>query len=443
MEKTKVKQNRTGWIIASVALMLFSACLAVSFMFALSNNNKAQQAIERNYEQNLYDLGDNLSNLEVNLSKLMMAPDGKFATVLLSDVYNEALAANKSLSQLPVDWHSAEDASGFLNKVADFAISYQRSLASGGSGRSFAVSVESMYDTTKKLNEEISETVSKVSENKMNIRKITSDKPYSFRSSQKVSHNSVEYPELIYDGPFSDGRTKDEYRYLEKDSSVSLEEAEEIAKKALPDLGVKKITSAGKADNEPLYELMISGERGDAYVSVSERGGKVVNLSVWRDMGAVMLGENSAKACAKEFAAKLGYKVEPVWYIASGNVAYVNLAPIVDDVVMYPDLVKVKVALDNGEALGLEAKNYCLNHTERDTALTMNRAAVVTLIDKKLNIEEVRGAVIPLENGQERLCYEVAAKYNELYYFVYLDAYNGETVKIMRTVDSAQGKLVM
>ena len=111
---------------------------------------------------------------------------------------------------------------------------------------------------------------------------------------------------------------------------------------------------------------------------------------------------------------------------------------------MYTDLVKVKVALDNGEALGLEAKNYCLNHCkERNTSLTMNRAAVPTLVDDRLDIVSVRGALIPLDNGEERLCYEAAAKYNDLYYFVYLDAVNGETVKIMRTVDSAQGNLVM
>lgn len=444
MEQTIVRKKNVGWMITAVSLMLFSVCLVVSLAFALGNNGRAQDAVERGYERNLYDLGDNLSNLEVNLSKLMIAPDGKYATVLLTDVYSEALAANKSLSMLPIDGHAAEDASGFLNQVADFAISYQNCIASGKSGRSFAGSVESMYNTAKKLNEEIADSVSLVSENKMNIRKVTSEKPYSFRSSDKISHTPVQYPELIYDGPFSDGRDVEEYRYFENEPAISLKDAKEIAKAALPDLGVKTVTSAGKSEKEPLYELMISGERGDAYVSVSERGGKIINLSVWRDLGANMLGENNAKACAKDFANRLGYDVEPVWYLASGGVAYINLAPVINDVIMYTDLVKVKVALDNGEALGLEAKNYCLNHCkERNTSLTMNRAAVPTLVDDRLDIVSVRGALIPLENGEERLCYEAAAKYNDLYYFVYLDAVNGETVKIMRTVDSAQGNLVM
>ncbi len=443
MEIQRVEKRRKGWIITSVALMLFSAVLAAAVWFASMNNNMNKQTVERSYEQNLYDLSDNLDNLEVNLSKLMVAPSGKYAATLLTDVYNQALGAEKSLSLLPIDWHESESTASFLNKVADFAISYQRDLISGGNGEKFTESVQSMYSTTRTLNNDIRERASLVAQNKLDIRKITSAKPYNFRTRENLSHNSVDYPELIYDGPFSDGRTADEYKYFAGTESITLKEAKDIAVKALSDYKIKTVTSAGKSLSEPLYELSLSGDSCDAYVSVSQHGGKIVNLSVSRKLGKEMLGEENAKACAKEFAARLGYDVSPVWYLKSGSVAYVNLAPIENNVVMYTDLVKVKVALDNGEALGLEAKNYCLNHTERDTTLRMNPAAVPTLIDGKLTLNNVRGAYIPLENNTARLCYEAACEYDGIDYFVYLDAYNGETVKIMRTVNSEQGKLVM
>ena len=95
MEQTIVRKKNVGWMITAVSLMLFSVCLVVSLAFALGNNGRAQDAVERGYERNLYDLGDNLSNLEVNLSKLMIAPDGKYATVLLTDVYSEALRSEE------------------------------------------------------------------------------------------------------------------------------------------------------------------------------------------------------------------------------------------------------------------------------------------------------------------------------------------------------------
>lgn len=443
--ETKSIAVKRGWIVTAIALMVLTVCLAAATAFALSYNNKNMQATERTHEQNLYELGDNLNNLEVNLSKLMIAPDGEFTATLLTDVYSEAQAAEKALASLPLDWHSSENAAGFLNQLADFSVSYQRALIGGNSGRKYAECLEDMYIATRQLNAAIGDAVSLVSQNKMNINKLTANRPFTFRRTETdfVQHNAVEYPELIYDGPFSDGRADDCYKYFDGCEEVSLKEAKEIAKKALEQYGVKSVASEGKSDKEPLYELSVACERSEAYVSVSAHGGKIVNLTVTRPLGAVMLGETSAKACAKEFAASLGYEVEPVWYQTAGGVAYVNLAPVKDDVVFYTDLVKVKVALDNGEALGLEAKNYCLNHTDRDTTLRLNRNAVPTLVDERLTVKLVRGAMIPLENGKERLCYEVAAEYKGLDYFVYLDAETGSTVKIMRTVDTDQGSLVM
>ncbi|MDE6399144.1 MAG: germination protein YpeB [Clostridiales bacterium] len=302
-----------------------------------------------------------------------------------------------------------------------------------------------MYITARRLGAEINDSVALVAQHKLDIRKITSAKPYGyrFRADENITHNSIEYPELIYDGPFSDGRKDEEYRYFTGAASVTLEEAKNIAIAALPDFGVKTVTSAGKSENEPLYELTLSGDKGEAYCSVSEHGGKVVNLTVSRELGNIVLGEESAKACAVGIAERLGYDVQPVWYLASGGVAYVNLAPVIDDVVLYTDLVKVKVALDNGDVLGVEAKNYCLNHCDRNVKLTMNRAAIPQMLDSRLQVRSVRGALIPLENGTSHLCYEVASEYKGIEYFVYLDAATGETVKIMRTVDSEQGTLVM
>ena len=45
---------------------------------------------------------------------------------------------------------------------------------------------------------------------------------------------------------------------------------------------------------------------------------------------------------------------------------------------MYPDLIKVKVALDDGEILGIETTGYLNSHTERE------------LVSEEISIEEAR-----------------------------------------------------
>ena len=440
----RTERKKIGWMVTAISLMVLTAALITAVAVGYGYNGRATEKIERTYKQNLYDLGDNLNNIEINLSKLMVAPEGNFAASLLTDVYSEAIAAEKALSSLPIDSRDSENAASFLNKVADFSVSYQRSILSGKPTRGYGDTLESMYVTARQLSAQVGDYVSRASQSDMDISKLVTDSPFTFRdTSEKMNHTAIEYPELIYDGPFSDAREKEHFRCCESEEKITLKEAKEAVRKGLSHLKIDKVLSVGKSGDEPLYQLRAVYDGGEAFVSVSERGGRIVNMANSRKIGSNLLGEENAKKCAVEFASKLGYDVQPVWYLSSGGVAYVNLAPIVDDVVLYTDLVKVKIALDNGEALGFEAKNYCLNHCDRDLTLTMNRAAVPTLIDGRFKLENVRGALIPLDFGGERLCYEAVCSYKGLDYFVYLDSKTGDTVKIMRTVDSEQGSMVM
>ena len=50
-------------------------------------------------------------------------------------------------------------------------------------------------------------------------------------------------------------------------------------------------------------------------------------------------------------------------YMESGNVLLIYYAYVQDDVICYPDLIKVGVALDNGETVFIDASNYLLNHS--------------------------------------------------------------------------------
>ena len=70
---------------------------------------------------------------------------------------------------------------------------------------------------------------------------------------------------------------------------------------------------------------------------------------------------------AENFAKKLGLDdMKCVWSAASEEISYINLAPVIDDIILYPDLIKVKVDLKNNSLVGWEATSYAYNHTERD-----------------------------------------------------------------------------
>ena len=107
---------------------------------------------------------------------------------------------------------------------------------------------------------------------------------------------------------------------------------------------------------------------------------------------------------------------------------------------IYPDLVKVKVALDTG-GNGFDASAYYLNHQDR------------TFESPKLDLDEARGrlrtefaidserlALIP-KGKNEVLCYEFKGKYEDSDFIVYVNVENGREEQILQIIQNKNGTL--
>ena len=153
----------------------------------------------------------------------------------------------------------------------------------------------------------------------------------------------------------------------------------------------------------------------------------------------------NAQSVAEAFAKKLGLEnMQCVWSASSQEVCYVNLAPVVDDIIMYPDLIKVKIDLNKDIIVGWEATSYAYNHTEReDLIATLTQAEAKKLVSPNLKVDEVRLCVIPLDYVGETLAYEFAGTHNNFNYYLYIDAYTGNQVRVLRVIQTDQGELVM
>lgn len=123
-----------------------------------------------------------------------------------------------------------------------------------------------------------------------------------------------------------------------------------------------------------------------------------------------------------------------------GNV-FVNMAPVVNDAVIYSDMVKIIVAKDNGEILGLETIAYITNHSERDfSAPALSQEQAKSKVSSKIadGITGVRLAMIPV-NREEILTWEITSDWEDLSYIIYLDANTGEEIEVFRVVENQEG----
>ncbi len=111
---------------------------------------------------------------------------------------------------------------------------------------------------------------------------------------------------------------------------------------------------------------------------------------------------------------------------------------------MYPDLIKVKVALDNGEVLGIETTGYLNNHTIRDVSkVNITREEAKKSLNKDLDIQSEGLAVIPTEWQTEILCYEFKGKVEDREFLVYINADNGREEDILIITNTPNGTLTM
>ena len=114
------------------------------------------------------------------------------------------------------------------------------------------------------------------------------------------------------------------------------------------------------------------------------------------------------------------------------------------NVVMYPDLIKVKIALDNGEILGIETTGYLNSHEERNLpSVKVSKENAKKSLNKKLDIQSEGLAVIPTEFRTEIFCWEFKGKVNDTEFLIYINAETGKEENILVIKQTPGGILTM
>ena len=117
--------------------------------------------------------------------------------------------------------------------------------------------------------------------------------------------------------------------------------------------------------------------------------------------------------------------MKETYYLKEGGIVTINYAYEQDGVVIYTDLIKLKIALDNGEIMGMETTGYLNNHTVRnipEAKITKEQAK--NSLNKNLQLISEGMAIIPTEWKTEIYCYEFKGKINDTDFLVYVNALN-------------------
>ena len=134
--------------------------------------------------------------------------------------------------------------------------------------------------------------------------------------------------------------------------------------------------------------------------------------------------------------------MKETYYLKQDGIVTINYAYSQDNVTIYPDLIKLKIALDDGEILGIETTGYLNSHTTRDIAKAkISKEDAKKNLNKSLEIKSENLAIIPTEWKTEILCYEFKGKIDETDFLVYINAETGREENILVIIDTPNGIL--
>lgn len=450
METVKTKKRVSAGFI--VALSIISALLlafVIMYSISMSNENKLKVQLENIYQRNFTELVDNINNTDIKLSKVLASNYNSYAEKTLNEISKNTAQASQNLSELPVSINGIDETIKFINQVSGYTQSLSEKL---DKGQSLTQTEISTLENIKQAFTDLKDKINKLSTEIYNgniykeSSKLDGDYNNFTLSLQNVKAGDVDYPTMIYDGPFSDSTMNRKIKNL-NESKVSVEVAQQKLSNLFKNVANSNTEYLGVTNGKfETYDFELStNDNQIMYVQVSQNGAKLLTMSCSDINDSQNYTKEQAIGIAIDFTKQAGIKnMVCVWSDVVSNDAYINLAPMLNNVILYPDLIKVKVDLSNGAVVGYEATSYYTNHTQRNIeSATITQEQAQTVVPKTYVIKETRKCLAPLEYNKEILCYELICTKNGETYYIYVNAQTNELENILKTVETDNGNLLM
>jgi len=447
-------RNSYIWLISFLVLGI----LVFGYWSISSRAFSAENALEASYQRGFYNLLEYVNNLNLLISKSQVTSSNEQKIMLLTTIWHQAEGARNSLASMPLGNRDMTNMQKFFAQLGDFSYRLAEKLVKKQDvSDSDWATMDEFRKSIQSLNQELRRLHDEVSAGKIRWQ----DKPDNLFSTRKIKNMGdsletldqklkKEAPTITYDGPFSDHVESPTVKGVtgkQIDESEAVKIARQVTGK-ITDWDLNADIAGKTKGNVPAYTIEFRREENgvpDIIMDVSEKGGHVIWFLNTRQIGSPKVAIKQAVDNAKAFLESMNYKdFEATGSLRENNTITVTFVPKKDNILLYPDFIKVEVALDTGEIVGYNALAYLTFHTDRNLPEPkITEEEVRANINKNLSIERIRLTLIPDEALNETLCYEVDVRLNTDRYFIYINAENGTEERILKVVETDKGTMTM
>lgn len=462
----KIKEKLMDWKerlkdrhMLSVIVVLGAIIIGIG-LFTYKRERDFRQASENSYNMAFFELVDYVDNVETYLAKSLISTTPEHGAETLTHVWREADLAQSYLGQLPIGSQELENTSKFLHQVSDYSYSLSRkNIYQEGLKQEELDNLKSLHDYSLELKNTLIQLSADMNDGRITWGELTKKGTVAF--AQQVSNISQdsfsnleesfhEYAGLIYDGAFSEHMTNPERKGLTGEN-IDEEKAKQIVKEFYGEDKIEEITSNGLSENGniPSFDFYVRlknmDKKQNANISISQKGGHIVLANNDREVETESISMEQANEIGKNFLNQKGFpNMKETYYLKEQGIVTINYAYEENGVTVYSDLIKLKIALDNGEVLGMETSGYLNSHTKRQlVAPKISKEEAKKNLNKNLEILSESLAIIPTQFQTELFCWEFKGKVDDTEFLVYINAENGREEDILVIQNTPNGTLTM
>lgn len=438
-----MKERKRLRYSAGLAL-LFAVLLCVSLgvnAVQSADNRALKTRLSMERQRDMTDVVSAMADIEVNLQKLLIASGASQSVNLLSETALLAQHVENGLSRLPLSHEAAAGAMKFAGQMGDYVMTLAAQVSGGGMlTTSDEAQIEQLLSACQGLNAHLSRVSEQLYTEPMGEIDLYADASGDWPEAAITGESGMDYPSLIYDGPFSDGRTAGTPRGL-TGGRVTREQAREAAARYAGTTADRVKDAADSGGQFEAFGFSAQTDRGAVSVQVTGQGGHLLWMMPEAAAFESRVGREECLRAAKMYLADMGFgEMEQCFVQEYDGMIVANFASVQDGVLLYPDQVKVQVSRETGTVVGAECSQFLMNHETRgDLSPVLTVSQAQQTLSSRLHVQDARLCVIPTDGG-EKLCWEFRGDFAGAAYYAYVDARTGEAEKTLRVAQTGDGE---
>ena len=436
------RQGYGGWIAAVVSLGVVTLALATTVTVGAMDMKQSKQAAMTAQKSTMYELTGIMEHVDDDLERVRISASPVQQSRILTDLLVQARLAELDLEKLPFTAEQDSNITSFINRTATEC---ERMLAKLRNGEALSEKdktiLAQLYETNHTIRTELETFVSEMRDEDL-MQYMKEGKGNIKDAMERLEQMTLEENRATFgratDGKESKGMpekmpvTPSE----ERTAGIDAAKAEELCYTYFSRYNISEYQCVGETVSQAYSAYNIQGydDKGTLlFAEVSQADGALLRFDYYEDCSEETFDLENAERIAEQFLEALGYDdMEVVRFRNNGTTTDFTFLYEDDDIVYYPDEIRVKVCRTRGVVTGMDATKYILHHNEErsEPQVKINLATAQSKLYDGLTVESSRLAVVRTIRG-ERAAYEFLCSYGEENYFVFLDAVSGEEIAIV------------